>query len=252
MAFRLWSGEPRRFRFGRNFPRLANGLTRNPAKTATLFPSLSSETETEHAGGASHEEKTAELPRGGLGPMLSDGGAEALLDPRRWPQMNCLPLDPRPHEDSSIVRVWMREDVCESLVFLALRRWTPEAGWWLDQTFFDVTSVEAESFLRYLGGHLSRCRRRGRHRRGWRVHLHHRMSPKQTCAGRVAPRPAQLAGSDPCGTPRPWRPADFTARLAPLVCRRVGPCQTGPLRSFRRTARCGFTVAFRSTRPRPS
>lgn len=98
------------------------------------------------------EAKTAELPRGGLGLVLSDGGAEALLDPRRWSQMNCLLLDPRPHEASSIVRVWMREVVYESPVFLAFRRSTPEAGWWLDQTFFDVNSVKAESFLRYLGG----------------------------------------------------------------------------------------------------
>jgi hypothetical protein len=91
-------------------------------------------------------------PRGGLGLVLSDGSAEALLDPRRWPSLACELPNPRPQDDPSILRVWMREAAFRSPAFEALRRTTPEAEWWLDQTFFDVNSVKAEAYLRYLGG----------------------------------------------------------------------------------------------------
>jgi hypothetical protein len=94
---------------------------------------------------------SSEIPRGGLGLALSDGSAEALLDPRKWSQMNCNLLEPRSFEDASLVRVWMREDVYNSPMFHALRRSVPDAGWWLDQTFFDVNSLKSETYLRYLG-----------------------------------------------------------------------------------------------------
>lgn len=98
---------------------------------------------------------SAEIPRGGLGLVLSDGSAEALLDPRRWPQMSCNLLEPRSFDDANLVCVWMREDVYNSPIFHALRRSVPEDGWWLDQTFFDVNSVKAETYLRYLGENIS-------------------------------------------------------------------------------------------------
>lgn len=94
---------------------------------------------------------SAEIPRGGMGLVLSDGSAESLLDPRRWAQMGCNLLEPRSFDDASLVRVWMREDVYNSPMFNTLRRSVPEDGWWLDQTFFDVNSAKAETYLRYLG-----------------------------------------------------------------------------------------------------
>lgn len=94
---------------------------------------------------------SAEMPRGGLGLVLSDGSAEALLDPRRWPQMGCNLLESRSFDDAALVRVWMREDVYNSPIFHALRQSVADEGWWLDQTFFDVNSVKAETYLRYLG-----------------------------------------------------------------------------------------------------
>jgi hypothetical protein len=96
------------------------------------------------------EAREAELRSTGLGTVISDGSPESLLDPRGWDEIACELLDAGPTQDPDLVRVRVWNGTFNGPRFQRMMRELPEDGWWIDQTFADVNSAKAASFLNFL------------------------------------------------------------------------------------------------------
>lgn len=96
------------------------------------------------------EARDADLAMGDIGFVLSDGSPDLLLDPRRWNGLAVTPLEPRPSDDSNIIRVQVWNSVFEGPTMQRLAREIVGAGWWLDRTFVDPNSSKAAGYLAYL------------------------------------------------------------------------------------------------------
>jgi PD-(D/E)XK nuclease superfamily len=92
------------------------------------------------------ESRQAELSRGELGVVLTDGSPDILLNPGLWPSFR---IDIESFEGGAL-SVRMRKSVYEAAPFASLRSQTDEDGWFLDQTFVDINTSRTLDFLRYL------------------------------------------------------------------------------------------------------
>lgn len=92
----------------------------------------------------------AEVAAGAFGLILSDGEPDFILEPRLWPSLSCRLLDARPGDSADLVRVRLYKGILDGAVFQEAKRRAGEDGWWLDQSFVDLNSSKAESYLSFL------------------------------------------------------------------------------------------------------
>jgi predicted RecB family nuclease len=100
------------------------------------------------------EAEDADLSSGAFGLILSDGEPDLVLEPRLWSSMGCNLMAPWANDPPNFLRVRMFRPTFNGQFFQEVKRRAGQDGWWLDQSFVDLNSANADNFLTFLGAQV--------------------------------------------------------------------------------------------------
>ena len=100
------------------------------------------------------EAEEAELAAVTFGLILSDGEPDFVLEPRLWPRLACVLQEPQAGDGSTLLRLRVFRGSFNGTTFQEVKRRAGQGGWWLDQSFVDLNSSKADSFLSFLGAQV--------------------------------------------------------------------------------------------------
>lgn len=99
---------------------------------------------------APRESREAELGLETLGLILTDDDPDLRLNPGMWNSVACSLEPPRPQDRPGMLHVRVYAPVFEGEIFQSMLRRTGERGWCVDQSFVDLNSQKAASFISFL------------------------------------------------------------------------------------------------------